>query len=494
MTCRAESAGQQDEPRAAVPRSAFDAAPRGKTIFFRAGMDPAEARSARPVEDDARQRQKDSLSMSVFGALNTAVSGLSAQSHAFTDISNNISNSQTIGYKATDTDFSDYVLTSSAAQGTNGTVLASTAQQTQTQGTITASTNSLALAISGNGFFNVAEESGTSSTTDKQFQTTQYYTRNGNFSEDNQGYLVNSSNEYLEGYTVNPSTGALDTSKLQMINVSAPNFRTAPTTTVIASASLPGATAAQDPGADAQKSMASSTRIYDSSGQPHTLDLDWSYQGDNRWSVSANVDGSSSPAATASVTFDSTGALQSITSGGTTNAATGSTASLTIPGSSMGSSQDVTVDLGSIGAASGTTMATSATSVGAATTPITDSGTFTGVTMTSDGSVMATFDNNTTQLIAKVPLATFADANALLAHDGQAYTATASSGDANLQLAGQNGAGELETSSVENSTTDLDTDLTKLITAQQAYGANAKIVTTADQMLQTVLSMKQLPD
>ena len=49
--------------------------------------------------------------MSVFGALNTAVSGLSAQSHAFTDISNNIANSQTVGYKATETSFSDYVLT-----------------------------------------------------------------------------------------------------------------------------------------------------------------------------------------------------------------------------------------------------------------------------------------------------------------------------------------------------------------------------------------------
>jgi len=429
--------------------------------------------------------------MSVFGALNTAVSGLTAQSHAFTDISNNISNSQTIGYKATDTDFSDYVLTSAAAQGTNGTVLASTAQQTQTQGTITASTNSLALAISGNGFFNVAEESGASSASDTQFQSTQYYTRNGNFSEDNQGYLVNSSNEYLEGYTVDPSTGQLDTSKLSMINVSAPDFRTTATTTVTASASLPGDTAAQDPSAEAQKSMASSTTIYDSSGQPHTLDLNWSYQGNNSWTVSANVEGSSAAATTATVTFDSSGALQSVTSGGTTNSTTGSTASLTIPGSSLGSSQDVTVDLGSIGSTTGTTMATSATSVGSATSPTTDSGTFTGVTMTSDGSVMATFDNNTTQLIAKVPLATFADANGLQSHDGEAYTATSASGSATLQLAGQNGAGDLETSSVEDSTTDLDTDLTKLITAQQAYGANAKIVTTADQMLQTVLSMKQ---
>ena len=111
--------------------------------------------------------------------------------------------------------------------------------------------------------------------------------------------------------------------------------------------------------------------------------------------------------------------------------------------------------------------------------------------MASDGSIMATFDNNKTQLVGKVPLATFADSNGLSSQDGQAYTATYASGAASINLAGANGAGNLETSSVESSTTNLDSDLTKLITAQNAYGANAKVVTTANEMLQTVLAMKQ---
>ena len=61
----------------------------------------------------------------------------------------------------------------------------------------------------------------------------------------------------------------------------------------------------------------------------------------------------------------------------------------------------------------------------------------------------------------------------------------------NLQLAGQNGPGSFETKSVEASTSSLDTDLTKLIVAQQAYAASAKVVTTANDMLQTALGMKQ---
>ena len=47
------------------------------------------------------------------------------------------------------------------------------------------------------------------------------------------------------------------------------------------------------------------------------------------------------------------------------------------------------------------------------------------------------------------------------------------------------------TQSVESSNTDISTDLTRLISAQQAYGANAKMITTADQMMQTAIQMVQ---
>ena len=434
--------------------------------------------------------------MSVFGALDTAVSGLSAQSLAFSNISNNISNSQTVGYKATDTNFSDYVLTSTDAEGTNGTVRASTASENESQGTITSSTNALALAISGRGFFSVDEESGDSTGSKPTFQNTGYYTRNGDFTEDKSGYLVNSSNEYLNGYMVDPSTGALNTTSLQTINVANVAFRPTETTTVTDIANLPSDAAVAAGNATAGASNQTTT-VYDAAGNQHSLDLSWTSNGNSNWTVSATLDGAATPNMTATVQFDPTGALSSVTPAGGTAITTGGTnASFSIPavgGSALG---PLSVDLGQIGSTSATTQATAGGpgAVTAATTDSVTSGTYAGVTMTADGSVMATFENNNTevsQLVAKVPLAMFADSNGLTSQDGEAFTATSQSGSASLTFAGDNGAGNLETSSVENSTTNLDTDLTKLITAQQAYGANAKVITTANQMLETLLAAKQ---
>ena len=147
--------------------------------------------------------------MSVFSALDTAVSGLTAQSVAFSNISNNISNSQTVGYKAVDTSFSDFVEASGALDGQSGNVLATTQYANQAAGAITASTANAALAINGNGFFAVNEISGQSTATSPAFSSTQYYTRAGDFSSDRNGFLVNSANEYLDGYMVNPTTGQL---------------------------------------------------------------------------------------------------------------------------------------------------------------------------------------------------------------------------------------------------------------------------------------------
>ena len=445
--------------------------------------------------------------MSIFGALDTAVSGLAAQSQAFTDISNNIANSQTIGYKATDTNFSDYVLNSTASQ-ISGTVVASTASENNAQGTITSSSNALALAISGNGFFNVSEANGAASGTSQSFQPNDYYTRNGDFTKNSAGYLVNSSNEYLKGYMVD-SSGNLDTSSLQPINVADIAFRPSETGTITYAASLPGATAAA---ATAPSAAGSSTptsqrqTVYDASGAAHTVDFNWSYsQASNAWNVSAAVDGASTPSASAQVTFNASGQIASVaqqTNLGSTsapvygpaNTTTNSAASFSIPTTLDGSPQTMTVDLGTIGSSSGTTMATDTNGTGSTAAISTDSvtsGNYTGITMRSDGSIMATFDNDKTQLVGKVPLATFADSNGLLSQNGEAYTATYASGAATINLAGANGAGNLETSAVESSTTNLDSDLTKLITAQNAYGANAKVVTTANEMLQAALAMKQ---
>lgn len=194
--------------------------------------------------------------------------------------------------------------------------------------------------------------------------------------------------------------------------------------------------------------------------------------------------------------FNTDGTLQSVTPTAPAGTAISTGSAKFNIGSVTAGGTSINLDLGTINSpTSGTQMSTAGQSfsAGIATQDGTaaGAGTQTGFAMETDGSVMATFSTGETQLIGKVPLATFGNANALEAHDGQAYTATSASGAATLHMAATEGAGKLVTKSVEGSTTSLDTDLTKLIVAQQAYGASAKVITTAEQMLQAALSMKQ---
>ncbi len=118
-------------------------------------------------------------------------------------------------------------------------------------------------------------------------------------------------------------------------------------------------------------------------------------------------------------------------------------------------------------------------------------GGFTGITMNASGDVVANYNNGQTQTVAQVPMITFAAPDALQRQNGQAFTATTNSGNAITQAANTNGAGSLVTGSVERSNVDIATEFSRLIVAQQAYGANAKMVTTADQLLQTTINMMQ---
>jgi flagellar hook protein FlgE len=144
--------------------------------------------------------------MGIFDALNTAVSGLQAQSFALQNISGNIANSQTTGYKETDTFFEDLVSTAALGQQTANGVTAGSKSTNTVQGTIQSSSVSTDMAINGDGWFIVAKPSGTS---DNQpvFSGVNNYTRAGDFQLNSGGYLVNGAGYYLMGIPINPTTG-----------------------------------------------------------------------------------------------------------------------------------------------------------------------------------------------------------------------------------------------------------------------------------------------
>ena len=144
--------------------------------------------------------------MGIFDALNTAVSGLQAQSFALQNISGNIANSQTTGYKETDTYFEDLVSAAALGQQTANGVTAGARSTNTVQGTIQSASVSTDMAINGDGWFVVAKPSGTS---DNQpvFSGVDNYTRAGDFQLNSGGYLVNGGGYYLMGIPINPTTG-----------------------------------------------------------------------------------------------------------------------------------------------------------------------------------------------------------------------------------------------------------------------------------------------
>jgi len=469
--------------------------------------------------------------MSILGAMNTAVSGLTAQSAAFSNISDNVANSQTVGFKGVGTSFTNYLTTSSASLNDPGTVVASPQYTNSVQGTISQSTNSLALAISGQGFFDVSQPIGTTGTGTPTFASQQYYTRDGDFRLNSSGYLTNDSGQYLNGWVVDTS-GVLNKSTAVPIQVSQSVYKPVATAKMAMSANLPAGLvnsvtedangnvkAMYDSSSNQVSAIQPQEQIYDAQGTAHTVQYSWTPQPGavanadgsypitaNTWVLSATMDGSDLGEVT--VNFNSDGTLTGIGVGttGTGTATPGSaligaapTYSNTTNGTitydtglatAGGGTQKITLNLGDIGATNGVTQfsATSFTLRGLSQDGV-PPGSFTSISTNTAGDIYANYDNGQTRLIAQVPVATFGDADALQSQNGSSYTVTNASGNASLQDAATNGAGSLVTSSVESSNVDIASEFSHLIVAQQAYSANAKVVTTADQLMQTTISM-----
>ncbi|MGB8400009.1 flagellar hook-basal body complex protein, partial [Bradyrhizobium sp.] len=145
--------------------------------------------------------------MGIFDALNTSVSGLQAQSFALQNISGNIANSSTVGFKATGTSFQDLVPQSSSPEHQAAGGVAARAQASiTTQGTVSATAVATNMAISGAGFFNVQKPIGIVDNV-PVFDGITDYTRRGDFQLNANGNLVNGAGYYLLGVTVDPVTG-----------------------------------------------------------------------------------------------------------------------------------------------------------------------------------------------------------------------------------------------------------------------------------------------
>ncbi len=429
--------------------------------------------------------------MSLFGSVSTAISGLNAQAAAFSNISDNIANSQTVGFKAVNTNFIDYLTTSNATVNDSGSVATTPEYENEVQGTIQQSTDPLAMAISGQGFFSVSETTGTSASGVTQFSSQSYYTRAGDFTANANGYLVNSAGEYLNGYAVNPATGLANTSQVVPIQVTQTQYAPVPTTNIALVANVPASPTATS-------NLSSETQIFDASGNAHNLTTSWAQTSTNNcvltFSSPDNVAGGSTTIGSVAVQFNPNGTLETLSNPTGLLAVAGSATdgAVTISPNFGSGPQNINVDLGNFGAATGVTQfAGTDYTLSSANQNGAGPGSFTGISAQANGDIVADYNNGQTVTIAQIPLVTFANADALQRQNGEAYTATQNSGVAQLEALNTNGAGGLVVGSTESSNVDIASELSELIVAQQAYGANAKVITTADQLLTTTLELKQ---
>lgn len=434
--------------------------------------------------------------MSLFGAMNTAISGLAAQSSSFSNISDNVANSQTVGFKRIDTSFIDYLTTSTASSNASGAVVARPEYMNNVQGTIAQTDNSLGLAITGQGFFPVSNAVSTTGGV-TTFSTTPAFTRTGDFSVNQAGYIVNSAGQYLNGWAVNSATGVVDQNAVSPIQVNQTVYNPVATSEVTLSANLPATPTAGS-------TISSQVNVYDGLGTAHTVTLNWTQNATNDWTVSVDVpdDVSSAARGTADVQFGATSG-NAVADGtvGNLSAATGSVTDTSFTANSPAElsftadfgqgAQAIKLNLGNFGSSTGLTQyAGTSYSLRGLSQDGVPPGSFSSVTTNTAGDISVNYDNGQSRTIARVPIVTFAAPNALQRQNGQSFTATIDSGNPLTQQAGSNGAGTLVTGSVEQSNVDIASEFSKLIVAQQAYSANTKIVTSADQLLQETINMK----
>ncbi|HXQ51569.1 MAG TPA: flagellar hook protein FlgE [Stellaceae bacterium] len=431
--------------------------------------------------------------MSIFGAIYAAVSGLNANSNALGIISDNIANSNTIGYKDTSTDFSTLVTQSGVADDYSpGGVVSQPLYNVAQQGAIQGASSPTDLAISGGGFFVV-----NSSSAGAAGNGTTSFTRAGNFTVDANGNLVNAAGLYLQGQTLSaaqsaaiaagapPTLSGTTVGGLQTVNVNGISETASPTAAVTLAANLP---------ANAVSPETMTVPVYDSEGVEHDLTLTFTPSGTvNKWNVSAAFANAGASTATIGagddvVQFNPDGTLDAAAT--TFNAASALSIGWDPTVSGGTTPQTLSFNLGANGGTNGLSQLGNAFTVSSITQDGVQFGNFSSVSFGNDGLVTAHFSNGLTRAIAIVPIATFEDPNGLDPTSGNTYLESANSGAPLLAQAGTGGAGQIEPSSLENSTVDIANEFSQLIIAQNAYSANSKVITTANQMTQSLLSIQ----
>jgi flagellar hook protein FlgE len=418
--------------------------------------------------------------MGLYGMMRTSASGMAAQANRLSTVADNIANSSTTGYKRATAEFSSLVLESGGSEYQSGSVETHIRYSISEQGTFKFTTSVTDLAVKGNGFFLVSNESD---------QT--YLTRAGSFVKDGNGDLVNAGGFKLMGYSLAggaPPSVANGTAGLEVVNISTLALQASPSNAGHLFFNLPSNAAIVSAGSRPSDNVAGSTYTgktsllaYDNLGNEITIDVYATKTAGNTWEIAAfnQADATGGgfpyanpPLATQTLTFNpTTGQLDS-----------SSANSIAIP---VPNGATLTLDLSNSSQLAADYRVLDAAVNGNAPSEVER------VEIDNDGTLYAVFQNGARVATYMIPLANVTSADNLQPLAGNVFAPSVNSGDIRLGFAGEGGFGTVVSSALEQSTVDLASELTAMIESERNYTANSKVFQTGAELMDVLVNLKR---
>lgn len=434
--------------------------------------------------------------MAILTSLFSGVTGLNAFGTALSVVGNNVANMNTVGFKDSSVNFSDIV--SQSLNGASGGsqvgrgVLLSEVRAQFTQGSFETTDNGLDMAIEGDGFFMVRDNSGA-----------QFFSRAGVFSPNQNGLVVNPEGFFLQGFLAD-ATGNL-TAQIGDINLASTTSPPSASTQVDFVANLdsretiPSAFSVSSPASTSN--FSTSVTVYDSLGNGHLITVYFRKSAEavsgNTWQWFAVVNGSDNAnsanaevQANGTLTFRTDGALD------TESAITYPTGGFDFSGGAT-QNQTIAFDFGtSVTTDSGTGL-DGVTQFGSTSAVLNQtqngfaSGSLQSVSISREGIVTGLFTNGTTRVIAQLALARFNAPDGLDGVGNNLFAVSQSSGQPLIGTANSGGLGAVFANSLELSNVDLAEQFVKMIEFQRGFQANSRIITVTDELLIELVNLKR---
>lgn len=391
-------------------------------------------------------------------SFNIALSGINAINTELNTISHNIANAGTFGFKSSRANFASMY----AGTQPTGAHVSSHTQSIEIGGGVLTTGRGMDASIQGRGFFVTRDTSGA-----------EVYTRVGIFDTDKEGYVVDSFGRRVQGYAAVPGTTTLGA--LGDMRVATGQIQAQASTTLNYVGNLSAdwtvpAVAAFDPSDPQSFNGSLVSVVYDSLGVQHSVTQYFVKTGVNQVTVHYSFDGVVQPTTTV-LDFDASGQLTNPAGAvplalGTPTGAAPLEINLMYAGTTMTAGEATTSTNAADGYASGT---------------------FLGVQLAADGSVLAQYSNGVKQSIGTIAIATFPAENQLVQISDTAWTTSSESGSALYSTPGSGMAGQLTPGALEQSNVDMTSQLVNLMSAQRNYQANTKVISTQNEMMRSLM-------